>query len=60
MSSDTEYFLRRLQAERRAAADSSDRRVRDVHLEFAANYAARLRELGSRERRSTLSLVEAA
>lgn len=60
MSSDTEYFLRRLQAERRAAAESSDRRVRDVHLQLAATYEVRLRELGWRERRSTLSLVHAA
>ena len=42
--SDAEYFADRAQQELRAAIRSSDRRVRDVHLELADAYAFRLRE----------------
>jgi hypothetical protein len=60
MSSDTEYLLRRLQNERRAARLATDLRVRERHLEFAAAYELRLRELGWTERRQSSNLVDAA
>ncbi len=60
MSSDTEYLLRRLQHERRAASLAADRRVRERHLEFVAGYELRLRELGWTERRANVRLVAAA
>jgi hypothetical protein len=60
MPSDTEHFLRRLQQERRAAEVATHPRVRERHVELAAAYELRLRELGCRERRAMLNLVDAA
>ena len=42
--SDAEYLAARAQQELVAAMLSSDRRVREVHLELADAYAFRLRE----------------
>lgn len=42
--SDAEYFAERAQQELRAAIRTSDRRVRQIHLELADAYAFRLRE----------------
>jgi len=41
---DADYFAERAAQELRAAMRSSDRRVREVHLELADAYAFRLRE----------------
>lgn len=41
---DADYFAERAAQELRAAMRSSNRRVRDVHLELADAYAFRLRE----------------
>ena len=48
--SDAEYFVHRAHAEMIAAMKSSDRRVREVHLELADAYAFRLRETKRLER----------
>ena len=41
---DADYFAERAAQELRAAMRSSDRRVRELHLELADAYAFRLRE----------------
>jgi hypothetical protein len=41
---DADYFAERAAQELRAAMRSSDRRVREIHLELADAYAFRLRE----------------
>lgn len=39
-----EYLRERERAERAAAADAADERTRELHLELAEAYAARIRE----------------
>jgi len=52
---DADYFAGRATQELKAAMRSSDRRVREVHLELADAYAFRLRET-QREHRDVASL----
>jgi hypothetical protein len=49
---DADYLTERAHQELDAAAHSSDRRVRQVHLELADAYAFRLRELRRMEQRA--------
>ena len=58
--SDAKYFTERAQQELNAAMRSSDRRVRDVHLELADAYAFRLREVAREELQPVLRLFDAA
>ena len=52
---DADYFAVRAAQELKAAMRSSDRRVREVHLQLADAYAFRLQEM-QREHRDAASL----
>ena len=54
---DTEYLAARAQQELSAALRSSDRRVRNVHVDFADAYVLRLREAQAKRRRAEMRLV---
>jgi len=56
--SDTEYLHARAQQELRAASNSTNRRIRDIHLELADAYAFRVREQQAIERRALFAPVE--
>jgi hypothetical protein len=60
MDKDGTYFFRRAGEEREAARNSSNRVVRDRHLEFANAYDYRGRELEAIERRSMMQIVPAS
>jgi hypothetical protein len=57
MQSDTEYLRARIEQERDAAAAAVDKRVRAKHLELAAAYVFRVREIDAQESRSAMHLL---
>jgi hypothetical protein len=60
MNSDTQYLRARAEQEREAAGSATDKRARARHLELAAEYIFRIREIEALERRSAYRLVDAA
>jgi len=60
METDAVYFARRSVEEREAAMKSRDPKTRQRHLEFAAAYEFRGREITALERRANMQLVSAA
>ena len=57
---DVPYYSRRAQQERTAALQTDDLDVREVHLELADAYEAKVRDLAASLPRSKLRSVQAA
>ena len=57
MERDTGYYRARVAQEMEAAGQAPDTRARNRHLELAAAYTFRIRELVAQERRSAFRLV---
>jgi len=60
MTTDFEYFSRRVREERAAERRAAHAHVRVVHRELAEAYELRLRQLVAGARRSEMHLVSAA
>jgi hypothetical protein len=60
MDRDTIYYSRRAGEEREAAIAATNANAQETHLELAAAYEHRVRELEAMERRSGIHLVSAA
>jgi hypothetical protein len=60
METDLNYFSRRAEEERAAGLAAASVRARMIHLEIAAAYEKRVRDLTAQKKRSMLRLVAAA
>ena len=60
MEADLIYYRRRSAEEAAAAEAAQLPRVREVHLELARGYDARVAELDAEQRRAQIRLVDAA
>jgi ABC-type protease/lipase transport system fused ATPase/permease subunit len=60
MEADLNYYRRRSAQEAAAAQAAQIPRVRDVHLELARGYDARVAQLDTEQRRGQIRLVDAA
>lgn len=60
MEADRVYFRRRMDEEQAAAATASHSKVRQIHLDLAACYEARLATIEARQQRTGMHLVSAA
>ena len=60
MEADLIYYRRRFAEEAAAAKAAQLARVRDVHLELARGYDARVAQLDAEQRRAQIHLIDAA